>query len=95
MRAWPARCVAISTNESLVEVSPSMVMRLKLASAASRTSDCISAGCDHRVGGDEAEHRRHVGRIMPAPLAMPVTVTVRPPIEMLSRRRLGHACRWS
>jgi hypothetical protein len=41
--ACPACCVAISTKESLVEVSPSMVMRLKLASAASRTSACSSA----------------------------------------------------
>ena len=30
------------------------------------------------------------GRIMPAPLLMPVTVTVRPPICTLQRRRLGH-----
>jgi hypothetical protein len=68
----PACWVAMRTNESLVEVSPSIVMRLNDSSAASRTSAAEGRG-DHRVGGDEAEHRRHVRRIMPAPLLMPVT----------------------
>jgi hypothetical protein len=38
---------------------------------------CSSAFFDRGVGGDEAEHRRHVGLDHAGALAMPVTVTVR------------------
>ena len=78
--AWPARCVAISTKESLVEVSPSMVMRLKLRSAASRSSGCSSAGAMTASVAMKPSMVAMSGRIMPAPLLMPVTVTVRPPM---------------
>jgi hypothetical protein len=52
--------VATSTKLSLVDVSPSMVMRLKLASAASRHQRRQQAGFDDRIGGHEAQHRGHV-----------------------------------
>jgi hypothetical protein len=56
-----APLVAISTKESLVEVSPSTVMRLKLASATCAHERGRSTGCaTRRVGGNEAEHGRHV-----------------------------------
>ena len=89
MRAWPARCVAISTNESLVDVSPSTVMRLKLASAASRTSDCNARRRDHRVGGDEAQHRRHVGSDHAGALGDAADRDRAAIDRKLSRRRLG------
>jgi hypothetical protein len=75
--ALPAVPEAISMKESLVEVSPSTVMQLKLRSAASRTRACAARLRHGGIGGHEAEHGGHVRRIMPAPLAMPVTVTVR------------------
>ena len=42
--AWPARCVAISMNESLVDVSPSTVMRLKLARPLRAPAPAAAAG---------------------------------------------------
>ena len=80
MGAWPACWVAISTNESLVEVSPSMVMRLKLASAASVTRACSKPGAITASVATKPSIVAILGRIMPAPLATPVRVTVRPPI---------------
>ena len=82
--AWPACPVATSTNESLVEVSPSMVMRLKLKSAASCTSACNAGRETTASVATKPSIVAMFGRIMPAPLAMPVTVTLRPP--MTTRR---------
>ena len=57
----PEAPVAISMNESLVDVSPSMVMQLNDWSAASLTR-WSSTGLRHLgVGGDKSEHGRHVG----------------------------------
>ena len=56
----PARPVAITMNESLVEVSPSTVMQLKDSSAASRTNCLQQRFGDAGVGGHEAKHGRHV-----------------------------------
>ena len=65
---------AISTKLSLVDVSPSMVTRLNDASAISRASSRSSA---RTIGASVATKPSIVamfGAIMPAPLAMPVTV---------------------
>ena len=58
--AWP---VANSSRVSLVEVSLSTVMQLKLRlDAALPACVCSTLGGDRGVGEDEAQHRRHVGR---------------------------------
>ena len=72
--------MAISTNESLVEVSPSIVIRLNDSSAASRTSCCTRAGAIAASVATKPSMVAMFGRIIPAPLLMPVTATVRPPI---------------
>jgi hypothetical protein len=60
-RRVPAWLVAITMKESLVDVSPSTVARLNEPSASSKAS-CGSSGCAIAgVGGQEAEHGRHVG----------------------------------
>ena len=77
----PAWCVASTTNESLVEVSPSILMRLNERSAASRTSSGSRCGAMAASVATKPSIVAMLGRIMPAPLAMPVTVTVVPPIR--------------
>jgi hypothetical protein len=89
MGAWPARCVAISTKESLVLVSPSMVMRLKLWSAACLTKVASRCGAITASVAMKPSMVAILGRIMPAPLEMPVTVTVRPPICTWREAALG------
>ena len=80
----------MSTKESLVEVSPSIVMRLKLESAASRTRCCSAAGVITASVATKPSIVAMFGRIMPAPLLMPVTVTtVRPPIVTWREAALG------
>jgi len=76
---WP---VAIITKESLVEVSPSTVMQLKDASAASLTN---LSSRDWAMPASVATKPSMVamfGLIMPAPLEMPETVIVLPPTVM-------------
>ena len=85
----PARCVAINTKESLVEVSPSIVMRLKERSAASSTSPCISCGAMAASVAMKPSIVAMFGRIMPAPLLMPETLTVLPPIMSWRDAALG------
>ena len=87
--ALPARWVAIRTNESLVEVSPSIVMQLNDASAASRTSCCMSAGSIAASVATKPSIVAMLGRIMPAPLLMPVTATVLPPSCTVSDAAFG------
>ena len=89
MTAWPARWVATTMKESLVLVSPSMLMRLKDASAASATSACIKCGAITASVATKPSMVAMFGRIMPAPLEMPVTVTVRPPICTWREAALG------
>ncbi len=68
--------VAIRMKESLVEVSPSTVMQLKERAAACATA-VRAAGNDIRASqATKPSIVAMLGRIMPAPLAMPVTVTV-------------------
>ncbi len=73
-----ARPVAASTKLSLVDVSPSTVAPLNDTSATSRTI-CASSGA--AIGASVAMNDSIVamsGWIMPAPFAMPVTVTGTP-----------------
>jgi hypothetical protein len=67
-----------------------MVMRLKLWSAASRTKACTSAGSITASVATNPSMVAMFGRIMPAPLAMPVTVTVRPPMVTWRDAALGN-----
>jgi len=53
-----------------VEVSPSMVMRLKEASAASLTRRCISSGAMAGTVATRPSIGAMFGRIRPAPLGM-------------------------
>src|SRR5262245_32129886 len=70
----PAAPVAIRMKESLVEVSPSTLMRLKEASAASATS-VSRARCGSAASVATKPSMVAIsGRIIPAPLAIPVTV---------------------
>jgi hypothetical protein len=69
----------MTTKESLVEVSPSTVTRLNEPSASSVASCCISAGAMAASVAMKPSMVAMLGRIMPAPLLMPVTVTVLPP----------------
>ena len=71
-------------KESLVEVSPSTVMRLKERAAASASMRCSAAWLTAASVATKPSMVAMSGWIMPAPLAMPVTVTVLPP--RLSRR---------
>ena len=54
--------VANSSSVSLVEVSLSTVTALKVLSVAADSSACSTGSRDRRVGRDEGQHRRHVGR---------------------------------
>ena len=54
--------VAKASSVSDVEVSPSTVMALKLALVAALEQRLQHVGRNRRVGEDEGEHRRHVGR---------------------------------
>ncbi len=86
-----ARLVRVATTmkESLVEVSPSIVTRLKEPSASSSTSPCSSSGAMAASVARIAQHGGHVGRIMPAPLLMPVMFTVLPSTVHLAAVGLG------
>jgi len=64
-------------------------MRLKLASAACCTSACSRAGAITASVATNPSMVAMFGRIMPAPLAMPVTVTMRPPMATWRDAALG------
>ena len=70
----PDAPVAMTTKESLVDVSPSTVMQLNEASAASLASFCNKAGAIPASVATKPSMVAMLGRIMPAPLLMPVTV---------------------
>ena len=89
MGALPAWCVATTTKESLVEVSPSMVIRLNEPSANSRASAGSSSGAMAASVAKKPSMVAMFGRIMPAPLLMPVTLTVLPPICTCTLAALG------
>jgi hypothetical protein len=82
--------VAAMTKLSLVDVSPSTVAPLNETSATSRA---IVASSGAAIGASVAMNASIVamsGWIMPAPLAMPVTVTGTPSSEIAARRALRH-----
>ena len=87
--ALPALPVAAMMKESLVEVSPSTVTALKDASATRRVSSCISAGATAASVAIKPNMVAIFGRIMPAPLLMPVMVMVCPPISVRRLCALG------
>ncbi len=89
MGAWPALCVATTTKESLVEVSPSTVTRLNEASAKSWAKSAMRAGAMQASVAKKPSMVAMLGRIMPAPLLMPVTVTVWPPSTTRLEKALG------
>jgi hypothetical protein len=70
----------MTTSESLVDVSPSTVTRLKEPSASSRQQLLHQEG-DTGIGGDESEHGGHVGADHAGALADAGDVTVLPPIS--------------
>jgi hypothetical protein len=67
---------------------------VEAGSAASRTSACSSAGAITASVATKPSIVAMFGRIMPAPLLMPVTVTVRAADLHLARRPWAR-CRWS
>jgi hypothetical protein len=70
--------VAITTNESLVDVSPSTVTRLNEPSASS-VANCFITPCETQASvAMNPSMVAMLGRIMPAPLLMPVMVTSTP-----------------
>ena len=76
MAACAALRVAITMNESLVEVSPSMVIRLNEELAKSVANAGNKAGSMLASVAKKPNMVAMLGRIMPAPLLIPVMVTV-------------------
>ena len=81
--------VAASTKLSLVDVSPSTVAPLNDTSATSRSSGCRTARATGASVAMNASIVAMSGWIMPAPFAMPVTVTVAPSIVACRDAPLG------
>ena len=81
--------VAITTKLSLVDVSPSTVTRLNEPLARSVASCCINAGGTVASVAIKPSMVAMLGRIMPAPLLMPVIVTVLPPSCTCVLKALG------
>ena len=73
--------VANSSSVSLVEVSPSMVMALKVSSAAGASISRNGPGSIAASVKRKASMVAMSGAIMPAPLAMPLMVTGTPSIS--------------
>jgi hypothetical protein len=102
MPLWP---VAIRMKESLVEVSPSTLMQLNDSSAASRSSCCSSGAATPASVAMKPSMVAMFGRIMPAPLLMPVMVMRLPSISKRREAALATvsvvmmacaaACQWS
>src|SRR5690606_39221291 len=70
--------VATNTQASLVDVSPSMVMALKLLSVVSRSNCCNNDASTMASVATNPNMVAILGLIMPAPLEIPVIVTVFP-----------------
>ena len=87
--ALAALFVAMTMNESLVDVSPSMVTRLNEPSASSNASCFITAWSTFASVARKPSMVAMLGRIMPAPLLMPVIVTSTPPTMALALAALG------
>ena len=83
---WP---VASSTKASLVDVSPSTVTQLKVR-AATRCTRRRSAACGTRASvATKPSIVAKSGRIIPAPLAMPLTVALPPERRTRRENALG------
>lgn len=67
---------------SFVEVSPSTVTQLNDTSATSLTNCCIRDAAIAASVATKPSMVAMLGWIMPEPLAMPVTVTALPPIDI-------------
>ena len=76
IRGCAALRVAITMKESLVDVSPSMVIRLKDELAKSVAKAGSRLGAMLASVAKKPNMVAMLGRIMPAPLLMPVIVTV-------------------
>ena len=88
--ASEAAPVANASSVSEVEVSPSMVTALKVSVTPSLRSDCSARA---PIGASVKTNDSIVamsGAIMPAPLAMPLMVTVALPILALAVATLGN-----
>ena len=89
MGAMRARPVATRTKLSLVDVSPSTVAQLNDASA----TDGVSVASSVRAIGASVAMKASIvamfGWIIPAPLAIPVTVTATPPTSTRRDAPLG------
>ena len=84
--AW---LLATTTNESLVDVSPSTVTRLNEPSASSWAS-CPMTDCETQASvAIKPSMVAIFGRIMPAPLLIPVIVTGTPPSVMRAEKALA------
>src|SRR2546423_2365731 len=75
----PLAPVAMRTKESLVDVSPSTLMRLNERAAASARSWRSAPRATGACVATNASNVAMSGRIMPEPFAIPVTVTAPPP----------------
>ncbi len=81
--------MAISMKESLVEVSPSTVMQLNDWSAAAFTK-CSNTGCATLASvATKPSMVAILGRIMPEPLLMPVSVMVWPLMTTVREAAFG------
>ena len=87
--AFAAWLVAMTMNESLVDVSPSMVTRLNEPSASSSASWCITDWSTRASVVRKPSMVAMLGRIMPAPLLMPVMVISAPPTLAWALKALG------
>ena len=92
MRACPsvfAAPVANSISVSEVEVSLSTVIELKLGSTPADRSDCSTEGAMSASVTTKDSIVAMSGAIMPAPLAMPLIVTLTPSISALPVATFG------
>ncbi len=89
MRGLPARPVATRTKESFVEVSPSTVTALNERSATKRTMSCRVSPPTAASVATNPSMVAMLGWIIPAPLAMPVTVIFAPSITTWRETALG------
>ena len=76
-------------SESLVDVSPSTVMRLNEASATSRASSCKAGWLMLASVAIKPSMVAILGRIIPAPLLMPLMCAVLSPSATLALKALG------
>ncbi len=89
MGSCAAWLLAITTKESLVEVSPSTVTRLNDPSASCVASCFMSPDATFASVAMKPSMVAMLGRIIPAPLLIPVTVTGAPSMSKRSLKPLA------